>query len=159
MQENILYYRQQEKIAQNFEGKMKALDEIRRQYEEVERLRERSVMQKFLIDYGTWQDLGVQLQNAYAETKKYDEDIAEFEEKCRELSRKKEELETQRDHLIFEISASGIDVLQEKKNVLAKQIEEINLKIRSFAENTRVQAVRWCVRLEKCIVVAPFPIK
>lgn len=153
MQENILYYRQQEKIAQNFEGKMKALDEIRRQYEEVERLRERSVMQKFLIDYGTWQDFGVQLQNAYAETKKYDEDIAEFEEKCQELSRKKEELETQRDHLISEISASGIDVLQEKKNVLAKQIEEINLKIRSFAENTRVQAVRWCVRLEKCIVV------
>mgnify|MGYP002710202414 CR=1 FL=1 len=36
---------------------------------------------------------------------------------------------------------------------------EINLKIRSFAENTRVQAVRWCVRLEKCIVVAPFPVK
>lgn len=157
MQENILYYRQQEKIAQNFEVKMKALDEIHRQYGEVERLRERSVMQKFLIDYGTFQDFDVQIQNAHAEAKKYDEDIAEFEKKCEKLSEKKEELETQRDHFISEISAyradSGIDVLQEKKNVLAKQIEEANQKIRSFVENIRVQSVRWCARLEKCIAV------
>lgn len=54
MQENILYYKQQEDMAKRFEGKLRKLEEICRQYAEIEKLRSRRKIQQFLIDYGTY---------------------------------------------------------------------------------------------------------
>ena len=157
MQENILYYRQQEQIAQKFEEKLVALLEIHRQYEEFEKLRTRRMLQRFLIDYGTWQDIGVQLEAAFAETEKYDADITESNEKYQKLQQQKEDLEAQRDQLVDEEKTyranSRIDILEQKKKELTKQIQDTNQKIEQFVYNTRTRAARWCAWIETCIYV------
>ena len=87
MQENILYYKQQEDMAKRFEGKLRKLEEICRQYAEIEKLRSRRKIQQFLIDYGTYNSHCLELEQAQADFKKYNDDIAEFEQKKEELEK------------------------------------------------------------------------
>lgn len=73
MQENILYYKQQEDMAKRFEGKLRKLEEICRQYAEIEKLRSRRKIQQFLIDYGTYNSHCLELEQAQADFKKYND--------------------------------------------------------------------------------------
>lgn len=91
MQENILYYKQQEDMAKRFEGKLRKLEEICRQYAEIEKLRSRRKIQQFLIDYGTYNSHCLELEQAQADFKKYNtfsRIIPETEQKISEIKSK-----------------------------------------------------------------------
>ena len=64
MQENILYYKQQEVMAQSFENRLTKLEDICNLYSEIEKLRSRRKIQQFLIDYGTYKDFVQQINKS-----------------------------------------------------------------------------------------------
>ncbi|MGN0642216.1 MAG: ATP-binding protein [Huintestinicola sp.] len=155
MQENILYYKQQEAMAKRFEGKLSKLEEICRRYSEIEKLRSRRKIQQFLIDYGTYNSHCLELEQAQADLKKYNDDIEEFEQKKSELQKLKIRLDSEYTQLINEKAKyrieNKIDVLEAEEKHYTQAIVEHNRSISDFVTNIKTESIRWCGKFSNCI--------
>lgn len=155
MQENILYYKQQEAMAQRFEGKLSKLEEICGQYAEIEKLRSRRKIQQFLIDYGTYNSHCLELEQAQADLIKYNEDIAEFEQKKAELEKFKIQLENEHTQLINEKAKYWIDnngdLLKAEEKHYTQAIAEHSKSISDFVTNIKTESIRWYGKFSNCI--------
>lgn len=155
MQENILYYKQQEDMAKRFEGKLRKLEEICRQYAEIEKLRSRRKIQQFLIDYGTYNSHCLELEQAQADFKKYNDDIAEFEQKKEELEKLKNQLENEHTQLINEKakywSDNNGDRLKDEEKRYIQAIEDYDRSISGFVTDIKTSSIRWNVKFSNCI--------
>lgn len=155
MQENILYYKQQEAMAQRFEGKLSKLEEICGRYSEIEKLRSRRKIQQFLIDYGTYNSHCLELEQAQAALAKYNEDIAEFEQKKAELEKLKIKLENEHTQLINERtkywSDNNGDWLKEEEKRYTQAIEDYDRSISGFVTDIKTSSIRWNAKFSNCI--------
>lgn len=157
MQENILYYKQQEAMAKRFEGKLGKLEEICGRYSEIEKLRSRRKIQQFLIDYGTYNSHCLQLEQAQADLKKYNDDIEEFEQKKAELEKLKIRLEDEHTKLINEKakywSDNNGDWLKAEEKRYTQAIEDYDISISSFVADIKTSSIRWNVKFSNCIEI------
>lgn len=151
MQENILYYKQQEIMAESFENRLKKLEDICNLYSEIEKLRSTHKVQQFLIDYSTYKDYELQLENANINLNKYNDDIKEFTEQYDALKTKLTELEEEKEDLIKTKEKyrfdNNIDNIQADKDRLSDELKKYENSISSFIINIRTSAVQWFDRL------------
>ncbi len=159
MQENILYYKQQEIMAESFENRLKKLEEICALYSEIEKLRSTHKVQQFLIDYSTYKNFILQLENARIDLDKYNADIKEFTEECDRLKKKLAELEEEKEELIKTKekykSDNNIDIIQADKDRLNDELKKYEKSISSFIVNIRTAALQWLDKLSdinECII-------
>lgn len=155
MQENILYYKQQEAMAQRFEVKLSKLEEICRCYSEIEKLRSRRKIQQFLIDYGTYNSHCLDLEKAQTDLKKYNDDIEEFEQKKAELENLKIRLENEHTKLINEKAKywndNNGDWLKAEEKRYAQAIKDYDRSISSFVTDIKTSSIRWSAKFSNCI--------
>lgn len=155
MQENILYYKQQEVMAQSFENKLAKLADICVLYSDIEKLRSRRKIQQFLIDYGIYKDLIQQLDKAHSDLKQYNEDIEEFRQEYDKLELHIEQFEKERDKLEHDKNKYWADKngewLESEKKRLMKEIEEYGNTISVFILDMKTSSVRWLDKLSRCI--------
>ncbi|MGN0599671.1 MAG: ATP-binding protein [Oscillospiraceae bacterium] len=155
MQDNILYYKQQEAMAQRFEGKLSKLEEICGRYSEIEKLRSRRKIQQFLIDYGTYNSHCLDLEKAQADLTKYNDDIEEFEQKKSELEKLKIQLDSEYTQLINEKAKyrieNKIDVLEAEEKHYTQAIADHDRSISAFVTNIKTESIRWCGKFSNCI--------
>lgn len=155
MQENILYYKQQEAMAQRFEVKLSKLEEICRCYSEIEKLRSRRKIQQFLIDYGTYNSHCLDLEKAQTDLKKYNDDIEEFEQKKAELESLKIRLENEHTKLINEKAKywndNNGDWLKAEEKRYAQAIKDYDGCISSFVTDIKTSSIRWSAKFSNCI--------
>lgn len=154
MQENIMYYKQQEVIARRFESKLEKLNVICDMFSEIEKLRSRRKIQQFLIDYGTYNDYLRQLEQAYSDISKYDEDIAEFKKKYSELNKQvdrltAEQLDLVRDKEKYWTDNKG-EWLQSEEKRIKTTVEEYEKRITDFITEIKTLSVRWLDKLSNC---------
>lgn len=153
MQENIHHYKQQEIMAESFENRLKKLEDICNLYSEIEKLRSTHKIQQFLIDYSTYKDYVVQLENAHINLDKYNADIKEFTITFDELIEKIEELEREREKLIETKNKyrfdNNLDVIQADKARLSDELQKYEKSISSFIVNIKTAAVQWLDKLSK----------
>lgn len=86
-------------MAESFEKRLRKLEEICNLYSEIEKLRSTYKIQQFLIDYSTYQDFILQLENARANLDKYNEYIKEFADQYNELKCRIARLEEEKEEL------------------------------------------------------------
>ena len=155
MQENILYYKQQEIMAQSFENKLVKLNEICSLYSEIEKLRSRHKIQQFLIDYGTYKDFVIRLDNAHFELDKNRERLSQLRDEYDKLQKHIERLEEERDKLVRDKEKYWSDNkgewLESEKKRYINEIEECEKSISSFILNTKTSSQRWMDKLSKCL--------
>lgn len=151
MQENILYYKQQEIMAESFENRLKKLEDICSLYSEIEKLRSTHKVQQFLIDYSTHKDYVLQLENTRINLEKYNADIKEFTEECDKLKAKLTELEEEKEELIRTKEKyrfdNNIDIIQADKDRLSDELKKYGNSISSFIINIRTSAIQWLDKL------------
>lgn len=151
MQENILYYKQQEIMTENFENRLKKLEDICNLYSEIEKLRSTHKIQKFLIDYGTYKDRVLQLENLHINLEKYNADIKEFTEEFNKLKLKLEKLEEEKEELIKNKEKyrfdNNIDTIQEDQKRLSDELNRYENSVSSFIINIRTSAIQWLDKL------------
>lgn len=151
MQENILYYKQQENMAESFENRLKKLENICALYSEIEKLRSTYKIQQFLIDYSTYKDYVLQLENTHAKLDEYNAHIKEFTEECDKLKAKLTELEEEKEELIRTKEKYWFDNngewLQSEKGRLSDELEKYNNSISSFVVCIRTSAIQWLDKL------------
>lgn len=147
MKENILYYKQQEDIAEKFEEKLKSLEEICGLYTELERLKNLLKKQSFLIDFGRMNDLSERLETARREAEKYDSDIAEFSRDYQILDEKLTVFDREKEALIAEkqrfLSESGMESLKAEQSNCEREINNANSLLGRFITSTKTSAIRW----------------
>ena len=147
MQENILYYKRQEQIAEKFEEKLLSLEKICGLYSELDRLRTLLKKQQFLIDYGRYSDFCNKLEKAKNEVAEYDKDIAEFTETLVSLQSKITSLTDDKEKLIVEkqrfLTDSGMDTLKSEQENCNKELIAAEQHITNFILGTKTSAVRW----------------
>ena len=155
MQENILYYKQQEITAQSFENRLVKLNEICSLYSEIEKLRSRHKIQQFLIDYGTYKDFVIRLDNAHFELDKNRERLSQLRDEYDKLQKHIERLEEERDKLVRDKEKYWSDNkgewLESEKKRYINEIEEFEKSISSFILNTKTSSQRWMDKLSKCL--------
>jgi uncharacterized protein YPO0396 len=155
MQENILYYKQQEVMAQSFENKLTKLEDICNLYSEIEKLRSRRKIQQFLIDYGTYKDFVQQLEKAGFDLKKYNEDIEEFRKEYDNLNTHIDQLEKEREKLEYDKNKYWTDKngdwLESEKKRLLNEVEEYGNSVSKFILDIKTSSVRWLDKLTNCI--------
>ena len=155
MQENILYYKRQEQIAEKFEEKLISLEKICGLYSELDRLRALHKKQQFLIDYGRYSDFCDKLEKAKNEVAEYDKDIAEFTETLASLQSKITLLTGDKEKLIVEkqrfLTDSGMDTLKSEQDNCNKNLKAVEQRIDYFILNTKTSAVRWNAALNAII--------
>ncbi len=151
MQENILYYKQQEIMAESFENRLKKLEGICSLYSEIEKLRSTHKVQQFLIDYSTYRDYVLQLEETRINLEKYNADIKEFTEECDKLRAKLTELEEEKEELIRTKEKyrfdNNIDIIQADKDRLSDELKKYENSVASFIINIITSAVRWLDKL------------
>lgn len=159
MQENIHHYKQQEIMAESFENRLKKLEDICNLYSEIEKLRSTHKVQQFLIDYSTYKDIILQLENARINLNKYNDDIKEFTEEYNSLKVKLTELEKEKEELIRTKekywSDNNGEWLQSEKNRLSDELNKYVKSISLFIVNIRTAATQWLDKLSeinKCII-------
>lgn len=159
MQENILYYKQQEIMAESFESRLKKLEDICNLYSEIEKLRSTHKVQQYLIDYSTYKDIILQLENARINLNKYNDDIKEFTEEYNSLKLKLTELEKEKEELIRTKekywSDNNGEWLQSEKNRLSDELNKYVKSISLFIVNIRTSAAQWLDKLSEineCII-------
>lgn len=155
MQENIIYYKQQEVMAQSFENRLLKLNDICSLYSEIEKLRSRHKIQQFLIDYGTYKDFVMRLDNAHSELDKYNERISELKDEYVKLQKHINKLEAERDKLERDKgkywSDNNGEWLESEKKRYSEEIEKCEKSISLFIHNTKTSSQRWLDKLSKCI--------
>lgn len=155
MQENIRYYKDQEAMAERFEGKLSKLEGICGQYAEIEKLRSRRRIQQFLIDYGTYNSHCLDLEKAQTDLKKYNDDIEEYKQREAELEELKKRLENEHTQLINEKakywSDKNGDWLKAEEKRYTNTIAEHNRNISEFVTDIKTASVRWNGRFSNCI--------
>lgn len=153
MQENILYYEQQEVIAKKFENKLEKLSAICGMFSEIEKLRSRRNIQQFLIDYGTYNNYLLQLEKAHNDLKQYDSDIAEFKNKYIELEKLIAVLEKEKDKLNEDIVLyrvnNNVDRLEDEESRCKKDIEQYEKSLEKFIITVKAMSAQWLDILEK----------
>ncbi len=147
MQENIHYYKQQEIMAESFENRLKKLEDICNLYSEIEKLRSTHKIQQFLIDYSTYKDYVLQLENTRINLEKYNADIKEFidvynvlKDKIARLEEEKDELVRTKEKYRFD---NNIDIIQDEKDRLSEELQKYEKSISSFIVDIRTAAVQW----------------
>lgn len=157
MQENIRYYKDQEAMAQRFEGKLGKLEKICDQYAGIEKLRSRRKLQQFLIDYGTYNNYCLELEKTQADLKKYNDDIEQFEFRKKELDDLRIRLENERTQLINERAKywndSKGDWLRSEKDRCTKDIDDHDRSISYFITDIKTYSIRWNSKFSNCIEV------
>lgn len=153
MQENILNYKQQEIMAESFEKRLRKLDEICNLYSEIEKLRSTYKIQQFLIDYSTYQDFILQLENAHANLDKYNEHIKEFADQYNELKCKIARLEEEKEELTRTknkyLSDNNFEWLQSENDRLLKELEEYSKKLSLFTVVIKTASTQWLDKLSR----------
>lgn len=147
MQENILYYEQQEEIAKKFENKLEKLSVICSMFSEIEKLRSRRDIQQFLIDYGTYNNYLLQLEKAHNDLKQYDKDIAEFKNKYIELKElivvlEKEKDKFNEDIVLYRVN-NNVDRLEDEESRCKKYIEQYEKSLEKFIFTIRTMSIQW----------------
>lgn len=147
MQENILYYEQQEEIAKKFENKLEKLSVICSMFSEIEKLRSRRDIQQFLIDYGTYNNYLLQLEKAHNDLKQYDKDIAEFKNKYIELKElivvlEKEKDKFNEDIVLYRVN-NNVDRLEDEESRCKKDIEQYEKFLEKFIFTIRTMSIQW----------------
>lgn len=155
MQENILYYKQQEVMAQSFESRLIKLNEICSLYYEIGKLRSRHKIQQFLIDYGTYNDFVLRLDNAHSDLDKYNECLSQLKDEYTNLQKHIEKLEEDRDKLVRDKEKYWSDNkgewLESEKKRYSEEIEKCEKSVSSFILDTKTLSQRWLDKLSKCI--------
>lgn len=151
IKENILYYKQQEIMAESFENRLKKLEDICNLYSEIEKLRSTHKVQQFLIDYSTYKDYVLQLENTHTKLNEYNAHIKEFTEECDKLKVKLTELEEEKEELIrikekyrFD---NNIDIIQADKDRLSDELKKYENSILLFVSNIITSAIQWLYKL------------
>ncbi len=151
MQENILYYKQQEIMAESFENRLKKIEDICTLYSEIEKMRSTHKIQQFLIDYSTYKDYVLQLENTHTKLDEYNVHIKEFTEECDKLKAKLTELEEEKEELIRTKEKyrfdNNIDIIQADKDRLSDELKKYENSISSFIINIRTSAIQWLDKL------------
>lgn len=147
MQENISHYKQQEITAESFEKRLAKLEEICNLYAEIEKLRSTHKIQQFLIDYSTYRDFVLQLENAHSDLAKYNIDIKEFEEEYKKLEGKINELKEEESELEQELTKYWYDNngewLQSESKRLSDELKRLKEVISKFTLEIRTSAIQW----------------
>lgn len=155
MQENILYYKQQENMATRFEGKLAKLEHICSQFSELEKHRSRRKIQQFLIDYGTYSENCCEREKTYTELEKYNNDILEFEQKKAELEDLRKRLDEEHTKLINEKAKywndNKGDWLRSEEKRYAQEISDHEKSISDFVLGMKTSSVRWNGKISVCI--------
>ena len=110
---------------------------------------------KFIIDYGTYNSHCLELEQAQADFKKYNDDIAEFEQKKEELEKLKNQLENEHTQLINEKakywSDNNGDRLKDEEKRYIQAIEDYDRSISGFVTDIKTSSIRWNVKFSNCI--------
>lgn len=157
MQENILYYKNQEVMTKQFEGKLNKLEEICRQYEEITGLRLQRKIQQFLIDYGLCKHYSGKLEESRTELKKYSDDIEKHKQIENNIEAKIKQLGIERDELLSDkqkfISDNKIDSLQKEEKRIRTIIEEYAKSLSGFIINIKTGSLSWNNKLNNSIKI------
>lgn len=152
MQDNILYYKLQEDDADRFEAKLVKLGEIRDKFSKIENLRKRRLLQKFLIDYGNYDNLKYELNEAKKNLDKYNSDIEEFKAEYDGINENIKQTEEARDSRQNERNLYWADcngeLLEAEKKRYTEDFELYSQRIDKFILEFGTSAAKWSAKLE-----------
>lgn len=147
MQENIAYYMRQEQIAEAFEEKLAALENVRTAYSEVERYKAQQKRQHFLIDYAQLESLKGRLSSAEIQALQYDKDIERFtqeyhslDELIGKLKEEKEKLTNEKNEYWYDKNGERLNEDIARYNNLIQKAES---EIKQFVLNIRKNCEKW----------------
>lgn len=158
MQENIIYYKQQEDMAQSFEKRLDKLEGICRDYSELEKKRALRKIQQFLIDYGTYMDYTDKLEKAESDLISYNDFINEYNQKLCDVKNHIEALKAEHGRLSTEkekyLSDNNWEWLHSEQKSLKSEIEKHERDLERFILSMKAHSVKWIQNLEKCASAA-----
>lgn len=154
MQEDIRSYQLTEQAAKDTKQRLKALEEICREYSEVKDLRARKQLQQFFIDYGYYRDEQEKLTKANDEVNELKAQIAEYQSLSEHLSAEGEMLKAKHEQLESQktqfLSESRKDILEVRRDAVQGKINNACADEKKLIDSVLYTAEKW---IEKCGVI------
>ncbi len=151
MQDNILYYKQQEEDVERFKSKLERLKNICNLFNKIEKFRARHIKQQFLIDYGKYNYQKEKLNQENKKVEKCNADIEEsnneyykFNDKIAQAEKECDELKDEKNRYWSDCNGN---MLEAEKKRYSEKISLYKENIQNFIHEFRTSVIRWKSKL------------